>query len=177
MYFIASSNLAMKSKKNPKFSQKKSKYLDSAFVFLGDQEAGREGAFHHVDEHVVGEHVQLFNLLALDVDIACHAEPGNKELFNLLALKNKELFNLFALKNKELFNLLALKNKELFNLLALKNKELFNLLALKNKELFNLIALKNKELFNLLDLKNKELFNLLALYVHIPCHAKPGKYS
>ena len=41
---------------------------------LRDQQTGRVGGAQHVDEEVVGQHVQLLDLLALDVGV-----PGRPE--------------------------------------------------------------------------------------------------
>ena len=43
--------------------------FDDGFVFLGDHEAARVGRAQHVDEQLVGKHVQLLHLLTLQVNL------------------------------------------------------------------------------------------------------------
>ena len=63
------------------FSDVLSVDLDDALVLLGDHQARGVRGREHVDEELVGQHVQLLDILSLDVGVAGGAEqvrnPGS----------------------------------------------------------------------------------------------------
>lgn len=62
-------------------------HFDESFVLLGHEQAGGVGRLEHVDEQIVGEHVQLFHLLPLHIGGARYAEPGGSTTNNQPTIK------------------------------------------------------------------------------------------